>query len=224
VIVDAEFKGERRKLLMQASRNGYFFVLDRTNGRALLSAPYEEINWSTGVDSKGRPVANPEKNPNPPGVLVAPDAIGSTNWMSPSFDSETGLLYVDTHRCYSLYYDLSNGKPEGFAGKDLSVWSQSFLKAIDYQTGKIRWEHDLGSGDNWAGVLSTAGNLVFTADIHGNILGLDAKTGSTLWHAYGGGPVQSAPITYKLDGRQYLLVGSHGVLYAWALPETVIKE
>ncbi|MBV8867091.1 MAG: PQQ-binding-like beta-propeller repeat protein, partial [Acidobacteriaceae bacterium] len=125
----------------------------------------------------------------------------------------------DTHRSYSLYYDLSEGKPEGFAGRDLSVWSRSYLRAIDYQTGKICWSHDLGPGDNWAGVLSTAGGLVFTADNHGNILALDAKTGNTVWHAYGGGAVQSAPITYELDGRQYILVGSQSVLYSFTLSQ-----
>ena len=220
VLVDADFHGQPRKLLLQASRNGYFFVLDRTDGKALLSTPFEEINWSLGVDAKGQPIGNPKKYPNTSGTLVAPDALGATNWMSPSFNPNTGLLYVDTHRSYSLYYDLSNGKPEGFAGRDLSVWSQSFLSAIDIQTGKILWKHDLGTGGDWAGVLSTAGGLVFTADTRGNILALDAKTGTTLWHTYGGGAVQSAPITYELDGRQYLLVGSQGVLYSFALPDT----
>ena len=219
VIVDADFRGQPRKLLLQASRNGYYFVLDRTNGKALLTVPFEQINWSTGVDSRGRPIANREKNPSPAGTLVEPDAIGSTNWMAPSFNPDTGLLYVDSHRSFGLYYDLSNGKPEGFAGTNLYVWSRSSLNAIEYQTGKIRWSHDLGPGNNWASVLSTAGGLVFTADTHGNILGLDADTGETLWHAYGGGEVNGAPITYELDGRQYLLVGSHNVLYAWALPE-----
>lgn len=223
VIVDADFHGARRKLLIQASRNGYLFVLDRTNGKALLATPYEEINWSKGVDAMGRPIANPEKNPSPAGTLVEPDALGATNWMPPSFDSETGLLYVDAHRCFSLYYDLSSGRPEGFAGRDLPVWAQSFLKAIDYQTGKTRWEHDLGPGDNWAGVLSTAGRLVFTGDVHGNLLALDAETGKTLWHAYGGGQAQAPPITYELDGRQYIVIGCHGVLYAWALPEALVN-
>ncbi len=219
VIVDGNFRGQPRKLLLQASRNGYFFVLDRTNGKALLSVPYEEINWSTGVDSKGRPIGRVDKYPTPAGTLVEPDALGATNWMSPSFDPDTGLLYVNSHRCFSMYYNLSSGRPEGFAGRDLSVWAQSALKAIDYQTGKIRWQHDLGLGDGWAGVLSTAGGLVFTADNPGNMLALDARTGRTLWHAYGGGAVQTPPITYELDGRQYILIGSHGVLYAWTLPE-----
>ncbi len=218
VIVDASFGGKPRKLLLQAARNGYFFVLDRTNGKALLSVPFEEINWSSGIDERGRPVAKLDKYPSTAGALVAPDAIGATNWMSPSFNPDTGLLYVDSHRCYSIYYDLSEGKPEGFAGRDLSVFARSSLTAIEYQTGKTKWKHDLGSGDNWAGVLSTAGGLVFTADNHGNILGLDAATGATLWHTFGGGAVQNAPITYELDGRQYILVGSHEVLYAFALP------
>lgn len=224
VLVDADFKGQPRKLLLQASRNGYYFVLDRTNGKPLLSVPYEDINWSTGVDSRGRPVANPEKDPSPAGTLVQPDALGATNWMAPSFNPETGLLYVDSHRSFGLYYDLSNGKPEGFAGTNLYVWSHSALRAIDYQTGKSRWEHDLGPGYNWASVLSTAGGLVFTADNHGNMLALDANTGGTLWHASGGGAVQGAPITYELDGRQYVLFGSNNVLYAWTLPEKSLSE
>ncbi len=219
VIVDADFHGKPRKLLLQASRNGYLFVLDRTDGQALLSIPFAEINWSKGLDAKGQPMGDPAKYPSASGTLVAPDALGATNWMAPSFDPATGFLYVDTHDSFSIYYDLSEGKPEGFAGRDLSVWSRSSLEAIDYQTGKICWSHDLGYGDNWAGVLSTAGSLVFTADNHGNILALDAKTGQTLWHAYGGGVVQSAPITYELDGRQYILIGSQTVLYAFALPE-----
>lgn len=222
VIVDAEFQGRPRKLLLQASRNGYYFVLDRTDGRALLSVPYERINWSSGIDKQGRPIAKPEKDPSPAGTLVEPDAVGATNWMSPSFDPDTGLLYVDTHDSFSLYYAYTTGKAEGFAGRDLTVWSQCHLRAIEYQTGKCRWEHDLGSGWNWAGVLSTAGGLVFTGDVHGNVLALDAESGATLWHAHAGGQAEQPPITYELDGRQYLLVGAHGVVYSFALPEKLI--
>jgi alcohol dehydrogenase (cytochrome c) len=222
VLVDANFQKKPRKLLLQASRNGYYFVLDRTNGKALLSVPYQEINWSSGIDAQGRPVAKAEKNPTAAGTLVEPDAIGATNWMAPSFNPDTGLLYVNTHRSFSLYYAFSTGKPEGFGGRDLSVWSHSYLKALEYETGKCRWEHDLGAGWNWAGVLSTAGGLVFTADVHGNMLALDAGNGKTLWHAYGGGSAQGPPITYELDGRQYVLIGAKSVLYAWALPETVL--
>ncbi len=223
VLFDGFFHGEQRKLLMQASRNGYFFVLDRTNGKHLLSTPFEETNWSSGIDAQGRPVGKLDKYPNPAGTLVEPDAIGSTNWMSPSFSPDTGLLYVDTQQSFSLYYAYGTGKPEGFGGRDLTVWTHSYLKAIDYQTGKCRWQHDLGQGSNWSGVLSTAGGVVFSADVHGNILALDAATGKTLWHVYGGGAAQGPPITYQLDGRQYILIGSHGVLYAFALPEAILQ-
>ena len=223
IIFDGNFRGEQRKLLIQASRNGYLFVLERTNGKPLLSTPFADINWSSGIDAKGRPTGKPDKYPTPAGTLVEPDAIGATNWMSPSFNPETGLLYVDTQQSFSLYYAYGIGKPEGFGGRDLSVWSRSSLKAIDYQTGKCRWEHDLGPGWNWSGVLSTAGGVVFTADVHGNILALDAATGKTLWHVYGGSAAQGPPITYELDGRQYILVGAHGVLYAFALPEVLLN-
>jgi alcohol dehydrogenase (cytochrome c) len=224
ILFDGDFRGQRSKLLIQASRNGYLFVLDRTNGKPLLSAPYMDVNWSSGVDSMHHPIAKTEKYPSPAGTLVEPDAIGATNWMAPSFNPQTGLLYVDAHKSYSLYYAFANGKPEGFAGRDLTVWSQCYLKAIDYQTGNTRWEHDLGSGWDWAGVLSTAGGLVFSADVHGNLLGLDAITGKTLWHAYAGGPAQGPPITYELDGRQYVVIGAHGVLYAFALPEQALPR
>jgi alcohol dehydrogenase (cytochrome c) len=224
VIVDANFHGQPRKLLLQASRNGYYFVLDRTNGKSLLSVPYAEINWSNGVNANGEPIAKEEKNPSPAGTLVEPDALGVTNWMSPSFSPQTGLLYVDTRRSFSMYYNMSTDKPEGFAGRDLAAWSESSLKALDYQTGKTRWEHPLGRYEDWASVLSTAGGLVFTADTFGNMLALDAKTGETLWHAYGGGAAQNGPITYELDGKQYILIGSSGVLYAWSLPDALLKN
>ncbi len=224
VLFDGPFKGQQRKLLMQASRNGYFFLLDRTSGKPLLSVPYEEINWSSGVNANAEPIGRADKYPSAAGTLVEPDAIGATNWMSPSFSPRTGLLYVDTHQSFSLYYAFNTGKPEGFGGRDLTVWSQSFLRAIDYQTGKSRWVHPLGSGWNWAGVLSTAGGLVFTGDVHGNVLALDASTGKTLWHAYAGGQAQGPAITYMLDSRQYVLVGAHGVLFAFALPETLLMK
>ncbi len=224
VIVDAPFHGEQRKLLLQASRNGYYFVLDRTNGKPLLSVPYEEIDWSSGVDERGRPIGKREKYPSAAGTLVEPDAIGATNWMAPSFDPETGLLYVDSHDSFSLYYAFSTGKPEGFGGRDLTIWSKCHLRAIDYQTGKTKWLHELGDGWTWTGVLSTAGGLVFTADVHGNMLGLDANTGQTLWHAQAGGQAEGPPITYELDGQQYVLFGAHGVLYSFALPEALIKS
>ena len=224
MVVDADFHGTRRKLLIQASRNGYFFVLDRTNGKSLLTVPFEDINWSSGVDEQGRPVGRLDKYPNPEGTLVEPDARGSTNWRSPSFDPDTGLVYVSSVRSFSLYYHMTAGKPEGYAGKDLYMWAHSALRAIDYQTGKTRWEYDLGPETGSAGVITTAGGIVFTADVHGNLLALDAANGDLLWHAYAGGTVGNSPMTYDLDGRQYFVVGARSVLSAWSLPDVLVRK
>lgn len=224
VLVDADFEGRPMKLLMQASRNGYFFVLDRTNGNNLLSVPFIDINWSLGVDDHGQPIGNPEKAPSPAGTLVSPASSGATNWFPPSFSPKTSLFYVNTIQSYSLFYHLTSGKAVGYAGKDIGLRDHSYLKAIDYHTGKARWVYDQGEGSASAGILTTAGNILFTADTSGNLLILDAVAGKTLWHAYGGGSATGPPITYEIDGRQYILVGVRGVLYAWALPNATLKN
>jgi alcohol dehydrogenase (cytochrome c) len=223
MLVNGDFHGHH-KLLLQASRNGYFFVLDRTNGHCLFSFPFVPSDWSAGINAAGQPIPNPAKNPSPVGRLVEPDMEGGTSWMSPSYDPQTRLAYVSSRRSFALYYVRKRKQPEGFAGDALSVWSHSALKAIDYQTGRTAWEHDLGAGKDYAGVLTTAGGLVFTADNSGNMLALDAASGKTLWHAYGGNRVNSSPMTYELAQRQYVLIGAQGVLYAWALPETMLHE
>jgi alcohol dehydrogenase (cytochrome c) len=219
VLFDADFAGKPRKLLAQASRNGFFFVLDRTNGEHLLTAPFIETNWTSGIDTRGRPVTLKEKEPHADGRLVYPGSDGATNWMSPSFDPELGLFYVVARRVYSIFYYTATGKPEGWAGRDHNIWEESTIRAIDYRTGQIRWNHELGPSESVAGILTTAGNLLFTGDSQGNLLVLDPATGKTLWHVNAGGPMFSSPMTYELDGRQYVVEGVQGVLYAWALPE-----
>ncbi|MGI8741617.1 MAG: acido-empty-quinoprotein group A [Bryobacteraceae bacterium] len=218
VLFDADFDGRPRKLIAQASRNGYFFVLDRANGKVLVSTPFAETTWASGIDRRGRPVAKPDKEPASNGTLVSPGSDGATNWMSPSFSPDTGLFYVSTRRLFSIFYRTAVGKAEGWGGRDRNLWSDSAIKAIDYQTGKIRWQHDIGEGEGIAGILTTAGNLLFTADNSGNLLALDAKTGKTLWHVNAGGHMVSSPMTYELDGRQYVLTAVQDVIFAWALP------
>jgi acido-empty-quinoprotein group A len=218
VLFDGEFRGRQRKMLAQAGRNGYFFLLDRTNGEHLLTTPFVETNWASGIDQRGRPVPRKDKEPKPDGALVNPGSNGSTNWMAPSYSPDTGFFYVSARSIWSVFYMTATGKPEGWAGRDRSVWTKAMLKAIDYKTGKIRWSRELGDGDGHAGILTTAGQLLFTADNDGNLMALDPSTGKTLWHAYGGGRMASCPSTYELDGRQYVLTGVDGVLYAWSLP------
>jgi alcohol dehydrogenase (cytochrome c) len=220
VLVDGMFQGKPRKMLLQSSRNGYFFVLDRTDGGSLLTVPFGPVNWSLGVDKQGRPIPNPAKEPAPDGRLIAPDENGMTNFRSPSFDVKTGLFLVSAHPSYSIYFAKPADGTYGWAGADYDVWSKGVIEAIDYQTGKIRWTHELGTGTPTAGILTTSSGLTFTGDLKGNVLALETSTGKTLWHAGSGGRMSTSPISYELDGRQYLLTGSGGVLFAWALPQT----
>lgn len=219
VLFDGEFHGKPRKLIAQASRNGFFFVLDRTNGEHLVTAPFIDQTWSSGIDSRGRPIAKPEATPSPDGALVEPGSDGATNWMAPSFDPQTGLFYVKARRIFSVYYNTVTTKAEGWGGRDRTLWANSTLRALDYHAGKVVWNHELGEGENIAGILTTAGHLLFTADNSGNLLALDPATGAILWHLNIGGDVLASPMTYQLDGRQYMLIPVQDVLYAFALPE-----
>jgi alcohol dehydrogenase (cytochrome c) len=220
VLFDAEFKGTPTKLLAQASRNGYFFLLDRTTGEHLLTAPFVPVDWAKGLDAKGQPISDPAKEPQPDGALIQSHEEGGTNWNAPSFDPQTGLFYINAQIGYSLYYLAltKSGNADGHQGGNaVDLWSQGRLVAIDYQTGKPRWIREEEDAESLPGILTTAGHLLFTADVTGNLLALDAATGATLWHVYGGGLMNSSPMTYEIDGRQYVLTAIDSVLYAWAL-------
>lgn len=219
VLVDADFRGEPKKMLMQSSRNGYFFVMDRTNGKSLLTVPYGPVNWTLGVDKDGRPIPNPAKEPAPDGRIIAPDEGGMTNYRSPSFDTKNGLFIVDAHPSWSVYFAKPADGVYGWAGADYGVWGKGTLEAIDYQTGKLRWTHELGPQGAGAGVLTTDSGLTFTGDAMGNFLAVDSRDGKTLWHSGSGSEIVSSPTSYELDGRQYVLMSSGSVLFAWALPE-----
>src|SRR5881227_9437 len=223
VLFDAEFKGKQRKLLAQASRNGFFFLLDRTNGQHLVAAPFIDQTWASGVDSRGRPIAKPEATPSPDGALVEPGSDGASNWMAPSFDPQTGLFYVNARRIFSIFYRTTEGKAEGWGGRDRNLWAKSTLRALDYRTGKVVWNHELGNGGTIAGILTTAGHLLFTADNSGNLLALAPATGKTLWHLNMGGELVASPMTYQLDGRQYLIIPVQDILYAFAVPVQAAK-
>lgn len=219
VLVDGDFHGQPHKMLMQTSRNGYFFVLDRTTGKDLLTTPFGPVNWSLGVDARGEPISNPAKEPAPDGRLIAPDEGGLTNFRAPSFDPTTGLFVVDARPSYGIYFAKPSDGNYGWAGADYGLWSKGVIEAIDYQTGKIRWSHDVGAGGSGAGVLTTDSGLTITGDSAGNMLILDTSTGKTVWHAGTGSPMRSSPICYELDGREYFVTSSGSDVFAWALPE-----
>jgi alcohol dehydrogenase (cytochrome c) len=218
VLIDGEINGQPRKLLAQASRNGYFFVLDRTNGKNVVTTEFVKTNWAKGVDAKGQPIPNPAKEPQTDGALVSPNQGGAANWPPPSFSPATGLFYVNATRAYSVYYIYdTDDKPEGWGGNDQGGWAESMVQAIDYKTGKIRWSHKWETPGVRSGVLSTAGNLVFVGDPANNLVALNATTGKALWHANLGQGASNGPMTYELDGTQYLVVGAGDSIYAFAM-------
>ncbi|HKE85736.1 MAG TPA: acido-empty-quinoprotein group A [Vicinamibacterales bacterium] len=217
VLVDATFNGTARKLLLQASRNGYYFVLDRATGKNLLTTPFAAVNWAKGIDSEGRPIPLEDKEPARDGRLVAPDEAGGTNYRSPSFDPATGLFIVSASDAYGIYFFKQEHGKYGWAGADYGVHARGVLRALDYQTGKLRWSHDLHAGAGTAGVLTTATGITFTGDSVGSAIALRTSDGSTLWHS-GIGRVGNSPITYELDGKQYVIFGGGSALYSFALP------
>jgi len=220
VLFDADVDGKQRKLLAQASRNGWFFVLDRATGKNILSSEFVKTNWTLGVDAKGQPIPNPAKQPKLDGALVTPNQGGAINWPSPSFNPETGLFYANAARAWSVYYLYDDDdKPEGWGGNDRGGVSEAMLQAIDYKTGKVRWSHKWpgNGGGVRSGLLSTAGKLLFAGDPSSNFVALDPATGDPLWHAALHTSVTNGPITYELDGVQYLVVGAGDTLYAFAM-------
>ena len=168
-------------------------------------------NWSKGFDEKGQPIPDPAKDPQIDGALVTPNQGGATNWPPPSFSPKTGLFYVSAAQAYSVWYIYDAGdNPQGWGGTDRGGWQQNMLQAIDYKTGKVRWSHKW-EGGGFSGLLSTAGNVLFSGDgSSGNFVALNATTGDPLWHAGVRTSVTNGPITYTLDGLQYVMVARGG--------------
>ena len=220
VLIDGELDGKPRKLLAQASRNGYYFLLDRTNGEHLVTPPYiDTLNWSRGLNATGQPIPNPNKEAKVPGVLVSPASGGATNWPPPSFDPETGLLYFGSREDFSEFYLTDVGpRPEGWAAAEREVGSYGgSLRAVDYKTGKTVWKHHYPSGGGAIGMLTTAGKLLFTGDSSDHLIAFDPADGKILWHAGLTGNLSNGPETYMLEGRQYVVVGAGDSLYAFSL-------
>ncbi len=222
VLFDAQIDGKPRKLLGQAARNGYFFVLDRATGKNIVSKPFVPLNWSKGVDAKGQPVPDEAKEPKVDGALLTIPGGGGTNWMPPSFNPDTGLFYVNATKGYSLaYLTDTDERPEGYGGSGRGLWSQHLLEALDYKTGNVAWSHEYpvaaGVGLGGPGILTTAGKLLFSGDYAGNLIAFDPATGRILWHFPMLSSLSNGPMTYELDGRQYLIAGGGDTLYAFAL-------
>ncbi len=228
VLFDATINGRKRKLVSTAARNGYFFTLDRTTGEKVVVTKYGSgTNWAASIDPKGSVRRNPDKDPLVAGALTSPTSGGTINWEPPAYSPATGLFYVSERNGHSIYY-LTDPDPRGsmgLAGKEEVFVGNTgnFLTAIDPLTGKIAWRRPYPAaagagmyGGGGAGLLTTAGKLVFGGDNGGNLVAWDAVTGVPVWHSRIG-DVTNPPMTYLLDGRQYLVVAADDTLYAFAL-------
>jgi alcohol dehydrogenase (cytochrome c) len=217
VLIDGEINGQPRKLVAQASRNGKFFVLDRATGKGVVSSDFVRTNWSTGFDAKGQPIPNPAKHPQLDGTLVTPNQGGAANWPPPTFSPQTGLFYVNAAQAYSVFYIYDpDENPQGWGGTDRGGYSEAMLQAIDYKTGKIKWSHPWEGGSR-AGLLSTAGNLLFSGGASNDLVALNATTGDAIWHAGLNASVSNAPITYEMDGKQFVVVGAGDMVWTFVL-------
>lgn len=215
VLFDAVIDGQPRKLIAQAARNGHFFVLDRTNGKAVVSAEYVDTNWSSGYDAKGQPIPNLTKRPQVAGTLVTPNQGGASNWQSPTYSPRTGLFYVNATQAYSVFYIYDpSDNPLGWGGTDRGGYSESMLRAIDAKTGKVRWTHPWEAPGR-SGLLSTAGNVIFSGG-SGGLEALDATNGNPLWHSRIG-IVSNGPMTFELDGQQYVVAAAGTSVFAFVL-------
>ena len=224
VLGDILVDGMPRRVMMWANRNGFFYTLDRETGEFLVGKPFARVTWASGLDAAGRPIRVPNMFPSVDGTVVAPPASGGTNWMSPAYSPRTGLFYVMAYDGEAEFFIRDEEYVEGdpFIGggqqRVLSVDEyQSAVRAIDPRTGDRRWEYQV-QPQTWAGLLATAGDLIFSGSADGYFYALDAVNGRALWNIAVGSQVRAAPITFAVDGRQYVTVAAGNVVYTFGLP------
>jgi PQQ-dependent dehydrogenase (methanol/ethanol family) len=224
MVVDAEYHGQRRKLLLQGNRNGFFYVLDRTNGKFLAATPFvRNLTWAKRIGAGGRPILAEGWQPTAEGTRICPSMDGASNWMSASFNPGTGLFYlIALEKCNIFskndeWWKQGESFYGGSAREDRTVRPRKYLRAIDPQTGRIVWEYEQkGPGESWAGLLTTATGLVIFGDDDGAMTAVDAATGKPLWHFNLNQHLHASPMSYELDGRQYIgmAAGSSVVVFA----------
>lgn len=224
MLLDLNWQGKPRKLLLQANRNGFFYVLDRVTGEFLSAKPFARQTWNKGFDAKGRPILNGETEPSPEGNRQCPGLAGATNWMAPSYNPQTGWFYFSVRETCDVFF---SSPPKYIEGKPF--WGSVFrgvteerewglLKAIDPLTGETKWDFRLDKAP-WAGTLSTSGGLIFAGEEDGYLMAADAKTGTILWRINTGNRLANSPITFVLDGRQYITMPSGAAVLTFALPK-----
>jgi alcohol dehydrogenase (cytochrome c) len=235
VLVDMAWNGAPRKLMLWANRNGFFYVLDRTNGKFVRGAPFVKQNWAAGLDENGRPIRLINTKASGEGVLTYPNAQGGTNWFSPSWSPRTGLFYVGAWKntwamASSVPVEFVQGR--GYTGGSpstripnirrpaINTWTEEVghgeILALDPRTGAEKWAfrmHDVTD----AGIMTTASDLLFSGSREGVFMALDARTGDVLWKALTSGQISSGPVSYAVDGRQYVAISAYHAVFAFGL-------
>ena len=231
VLVDIEWQGRPRKVMLWANRNGLAYVLDRISGEFLLGKPFVKVNWTNGFDKNGRPVRVPGKVPTPEGSYITPTFRGATNWAAPSYSPTTGLFYVPAWENTALIaiegqapripgVGGTGSVPQGQVSLTPNTKKEDegfgVIRAIDPRTLDKKWEFKMND-ITWAGVLTTASDLVFGGGKEGYFFALDARTGALLWKAALGGQINSGPMSYAVDGKQYVTIAAGSALFAFGL-------
>jgi alcohol dehydrogenase (cytochrome c) len=235
VLADIAFGGQPRKVMLWANRNGFFYVLDRATGQFLLGKPFVDVNWASGFDEKGRPMRISGKVPTAEGTVIFPGNQGGTNWYSPSFSPRTGLFYIPSWVNYSSIYikadaEYTEGRrfvgtsPRSLIGglggaktnnrRDDEGYGA--VRAIDPKTGERKWEFKMNDVTD-AGILTTASDLLFSGGREGYFYALDARNGELLWKANLGGAIAAGPMSYSVNGKQYIVINAGNSLFVYAL-------
>jgi alcohol dehydrogenase (cytochrome c) len=225
VLIDAVYQGQPRKLLLQANRNGFFYVLDRTNGKFLSAVPFvTHLNWAKGIDAQGRPIRT-GLEPSDKGTEICPSMIGATNWFSPSYNPATHLFYFIALEECGIFYRKPEKFTEGRAYYATGVkrapdrTREKILLAYNLDTAAFEWRYpQVGDGGSAGGTMTTAGGLVFFGDDSESFEAVEAKTGKPLWHFTTGQRFHASPMSYAVLGKQYVAIASGNDVFSFALP------
>ncbi len=223
MLIDGTVRGQKRKLLITAQRNAFYYVLDRVTGEFITGQAFAKQTWAKGLDDKGRPIVLPNTTPTADGNHVCPDAAGAANWGSPSYDPATGFFLVSVREACAIYTSVikSPVPGEGFTGGGQEIdekGTPGSVRALDALTGAKKWDFPLQIGSSATGVIATAGGVTFASSNDGNLIALDSKTGKYLWHYYTGANIVASPMAYAVGGKQYVAIAAQSAIITFALP------
>jgi alcohol dehydrogenase (cytochrome c) len=220
--VDITMDGKKVKALIQANRNGFFYTLDRTNGKVLKARAYTKVTWADGIGPDGRPILIAGQDPTEEGKFTCPGIGGGHNWQATAYSPRTGFHYFSSSENCQLFYKSKQDFTEGQWYQASNVegppgtHGTGAILAVDPATAQIQWRFDMVTTPS-AGLLATAGGLVFTGDKEGYLMAFDDRTGKVLWKFETGAPIVAPPISYAVDGKQHIAVAAGGSILTFAL-------